>query len=194
MSLRVPRSAVMPGHLLSLDDTRRIGAGSDGAGTPVLGVAVCVRTTAESVALDDALESAALRGAGDLDLLAGSEYLDGDLVAKVVGRNRFLVLFQLCVVETEAAKNRRRDFDASFLGMSDDGLVRATTTRSPLTFLRVARVALLAVAELDGVESDIVLLQNLDHRVRSCLDHGARDLLPFFIEDLGHTQLLADDS
>src|SRR3954468_23113886 len=167
MSLRVPRSAVMPGHLLSLDDTRRIGAGSDGAGTPVLGVAVSVRTTAESVALDDTLESAAFRRPGNLDLLAGSEDLDCDLVAKVVGRNRFLVLFQLCVVETEAAKNRRRNFDASFLGVSDHGLVRATTARSPLAFLRVTRVTLLAVAELDGVESDIVLFQNLDYRVRS---------------------------
>src|SRR3954466_10149280 len=99
----------MTRHLLALDDTRRIGARADGAGTTVLGVAVGVRTTAEAVALHHALEPAAFRRAGYLYLLARREDLDRDLVAKIVGRNLLAVFLQLRVVETEAAEHFRRD-------------------------------------------------------------------------------------
>src|SRR6185437_14577470 len=68
--LRVPLGAVVPGHLLALDDAGRIGAGSDGAGPAVLRVAVRVRSAAKAPALHHALETAALRGAGDLHALA----------------------------------------------------------------------------------------------------------------------------
>src|SRR5687767_15279090 len=102
MSLGVSFSAVVSWHLLSLDDTRRIGAGSDRAGTTVLRVAVGVRSAAKAVALDDALEAAAFGRSGDLDLLARRKNLHRDFVTKIVGRNRFLVLLELRVVEAEA--------------------------------------------------------------------------------------------
>src|SRR5512138_566967 len=60
MSLRVTMIAVVSGHLLALDDARRISAGSDRPGTTVLGVAVSVRSAAEAVTLHDALKSATL--------------------------------------------------------------------------------------------------------------------------------------
>jgi hypothetical protein len=73
-------------------------------------------------------------------------------------------------------------------------LVRTASARRSLAFLVLAGVPLLAIAELDGVEPDFVLAQNLDHRVGRCFHHGARDLLSLFVEDLGHAQLLADDT
>src|SRR5213075_2373595 len=68
--LRVARVAVMSWHLLALDDARWIGAGSDRAGPAVLRVAMRVRTAVDAVALHDALEAAALTGAGDFHLVA----------------------------------------------------------------------------------------------------------------------------
>src|SRR5690606_2334014 len=53
-------------------------------------VAVGGATAAEIVALHDALETLAGRGAGDVDLLAGDEVIDGDLgadIEQVLGRN-----------------------------------------------------------------------------------------------------------
>src|SRR4051794_5875409 len=192
MRLGVALGAVVTRHLLALDDTRRIGAGADGAGTTVLGIAVGVRTAAESIALDDALESAALGSARDLHLLAGSEDLDSHLVAKVVGRDVLLVLRKLRVIETEAAEDFRRDGEAGLCRVSDDRLVGATAARSALALLGFAGVTLLAEAKLDRIEPNVVLLQNLDHRVGSGLHYGARDLLSLFIEYLGHAQFPAD--
>ena len=78
--------------------------------------------------------------------------------------------------------------------MTDDRLVGATAARRPLALLRLASVTLLTKAELDGVEANLVLLQNFDHRVGSCLHDGARNLLSLFIEDLGHPQLSTDNA
>src|SRR5689334_4236219 len=58
--LSVALRALMTGHLLALDDARRIGAGADGAGLPVPGVAVGRRSATEAMAVDDTLESATL--------------------------------------------------------------------------------------------------------------------------------------
>src|SRR5207247_1244822 len=104
--LRVALGAVVTRHLLALDDTRRIGAGANGARTTVLGVAVRVGTAVESVALYNTLESAPLRRAGHFDLFARSENLDRHLVAKIVSRNFLPVLGKLRVVETKAAQNQ----------------------------------------------------------------------------------------
>src|SRR5262249_26482877 len=87
MRLRVALVTEVARHALALDDARRIGARSDGAGTPVLRVAVRVRTTARLVALHDALKAVALRGAGDLHRIADGEHVDLHEVADVVGRN-----------------------------------------------------------------------------------------------------------
>src|SRR5690606_25662367 len=62
----VALGAVMAGHLLALDHARRIGARPDGARLPVPRVAVGPGAAAEPVPVHDALEAAALRGAGDL--------------------------------------------------------------------------------------------------------------------------------
>src|SRR5687768_5605317 len=173
MSLGVSFSAVVSWHLLSLDDTRRIGAGSDRAGTTVLGVAVGVRSAAKAVALDDALEAAALGRSGDLDLLTGCKNLDGHLVTKVVGRNRFPVLLELGVVKAEAAEHLGRNRQPRFRGVANDCLVGATAFRRLLALLVLTGVLLLAIAELDGVETDFVLGQNFHYRVGRCLNDGA---------------------
>src|SRR4051812_10572114 len=73
--------AHVAGHLLALDDARRIRAGSDRAGLAMLRVAVGVRSAVKAVALDDALKAAALRRAGDLHELARLEDVDLDDVA-----------------------------------------------------------------------------------------------------------------
>src|SRR5690606_14954301 len=54
--LRVALGAMVPRHLLALDDARRIRAGPDRAGLAVARVAVRGRTTAEAVPVHHALE------------------------------------------------------------------------------------------------------------------------------------------
>src|SRR5687767_12093181 len=158
----------------------------------MLGVTVRVRSAAKAVALDDALEAAALGRSGDLDLLAWRKDLDRNLVTKVVGRDRFLVLLELRVVEAEAAQHLRCNRQPGFRGVTDDCLVGATSLWRLLTFLVLARVLLLAIAELDGVEADFVLGQNLHDGVGRCLDDRAGDLLPLLVEDLSHAQFPTD--
>src|SRR5690606_17399031 len=87
MRLRVPRRAVVAGHLLPLDDARGVSAGAHGTRATMLGVAVRVRTTADAVALHDTLEAATLGGAGDLDGLTGLEDADRDQITDVVRRD-----------------------------------------------------------------------------------------------------------
>src|ERR1051325_1832903 len=77
--------AVVTRHALALDDARGIGARSDRARLPMLGVAVGVGTTADAVALHDALKAVSLAGAGDLHQLALLEHVDLHQVADVVG-------------------------------------------------------------------------------------------------------------
>jgi hypothetical protein len=146
----------------------------------------------ESVALHDALKATPFGGAGHLHLLARREDLNRHLVAKIVSRNRLSVLLELRVVETEAAENAGRDGEAGLGRVADDSLVGATSARRSLTLLVLAGVTLLTIAQLDRVESDFVLGENLDHRVGRSLDHGAGDLLPLFVKDLGHAQLFSN--
>src|SRR3954463_5002089 len=136
----------MPGHLLALDDARRIRAGPDGAGTAMLRVAVRVRTAMEAPALHDALEAAALARARDLHDLARREDADGDRIADVVRRNLRLRVARL--VETEAAQNGRRRIEPRLLRVTHRRLVRSASTRRALVLLRLARHALLPVSEL----------------------------------------------
>src|SRR5690349_20502080 len=79
--LRVARGTHVAGHPLALDDARRVGARADRAGLPMARVAVRGGATAEAVAVDYALKASALRGAGDLDPLAGRENVHLDLGA-----------------------------------------------------------------------------------------------------------------
>src|SRR5690606_6709703 len=121
--LGVPLGAVVTGHLLALDHARRVGAGSDGAGPTVLGVAVGVRTSAEAPALDHALEAAALGRAGHLDLLAGREDLDRDAVADGVRRD--LRVLARSVVQPEVAQHARRRLEPGLGRVPDLRLVGA---------------------------------------------------------------------
>ncbi|MNC94768.1 hypothetical protein D3C83_117130 [compost metagenome] len=75
--------------------------------------------------------------------------------------------------------------------MADLRLVGAAAARRALAFL--ARETLLADAELHAGHA-VLGRRERDDPVRLRLDHGDRHLLPLFVEDLGHAQLLADDS
>src|SRR5262249_48103805 len=143
-------------HTLALDDARRVGARSDGAGTTVLRVAVRVGTAAGLVALDDALEAAALRRAGDLDRVADGEHVDLHEVADVVRRDLDLRVARL--VEPNAAQHRGRIVEARLLPVPDFRQVRAATLRRALALRRVAAQALLAEAELERRVPDFRLV------------------------------------
>src|SRR5580704_12930452 len=81
MRLRVLLGPVVAGHALALDDARRIGTRTDRARATVLRIAVGVRTTTETVALHDALETVTLRRSRDFDLITRGEDADTDRVA-----------------------------------------------------------------------------------------------------------------
>src|SRR5690606_5320794 len=74
--------AHMSRHPLALDDSRRVGAGADRARSSVdPRRAVRCTSTAETVALDHALEATALRAPGDLDARSNLKRVHSDLVA-----------------------------------------------------------------------------------------------------------------
>src|SRR5207247_6664091 len=71
--LREAARAHVPGHALSLDNARRIGARGDGAGLAVPGVAVCLRAAVEVVPVDRALDPGPLSDEWDLVASAGGD-------------------------------------------------------------------------------------------------------------------------
>src|SRR3954447_22211116 len=71
--LGVTLRAHVTGHSLALDDSGRVGTGTDGAGLPVSGIAVRCRAAAKAVAVNHALEPTTLGGASDLYQLAGGK-------------------------------------------------------------------------------------------------------------------------
>src|SRR4051812_42669111 len=92
-------------------------------------VAVRVRTAAESMALHHALESATLRGAGDLHDLAGCEDVHLHHVADLVFRlGRILGL----IVEPEAAQHARRRLESRLLRVTHGRARRTTSARNAL--------------------------------------------------------------
>src|SRR5512141_860866 len=78
MRLRVTMRAIVSGHLLALDDARRISARSDRSRPSVLRVSMGVRTAAKAVTLHDSLESASFRSTGHLHLIARRKDSNGD--------------------------------------------------------------------------------------------------------------------
>src|SRR5262245_20134372 len=72
--------AHVSGHANTLEDARRRRRRADRAGLADVVRAVRLRTALEVVALDRALEALADRDAGNLDLVAGIEDLDGDVL------------------------------------------------------------------------------------------------------------------
>src|SRR3569833_1895676 len=191
--LRVTRIAVVARHLLALDDARRVGAWSDRTRTTVLRVAVRVRSTADAVALHDALKAATLRRPDDLDGVTDGEDVDLHDVADVV--RRILGLGVARLVETDGAQRARHVLEAGLLCMADRGERRAMALHDLLlTACALATQARRTEAKLNGRMADLGLVRPTAHRIRFGFDHRHRDLLPLFVEDLGHAQLLPNDS
>ena len=141
-------------------------------GANVVG-AVADRAAAEIVALDPALEALADRDPGDLDLLAGLEGGDGDVVADL----RAVLGAEVLVAELDQVPHRR-----------GAGLLRMTL----LGLGQLARLGL-AKGELDGAVAVLLPIANRGHLAGTRLDHGDRHDLSVLPEDLRHAQLLAED-
>src|SRR4051794_3709364 len=131
--------------------------------------AVRLGALAEVVALDRALEALALRGAGDLDLLADLERLDRDRLAHR----------QLARLVAELL----------------DVAVRAGVGLLEVAQLGLCEVLLLAGVEreLDGLVAIALVRADAGNRTRTGLEHG--DALDGAVleEDLGHAELLGED-
>src|SRR5581483_5252067 len=190
MRLRMLLGAVMTRHALALDDARRVRAGSDRARSPVLGIAMGIRTATKRMPFDDALEAATLGRAGDFHLITRREDTNADRVADFQRRD----LDRLRpVIETHRAQHGRRRFETRLRGMPDGGLVRAASTRRPLTLFGSAREALRPKTQLDLVETGF-RLRYLQHRIRRRFDDRARNLKALGGEDLRHADLLSNNA
>jgi hypothetical protein len=153
---------------------------------------VRVRTAAGLVPLHDALEATALRRTGDFHLIADREHSDVHHVANVVRRN--LRVLALRVIETERAQHLGCVVETCLLGVPELGPRRAATARRALALLRLARRALLAVPELHGSETRLVLVRDTEHGIGRGFNDGHGDLMPLVVEHLRHAQLLANDA
>src|SRR5690606_29177477 len=73
-------------------------------------------------------------------------------------------------------------------------LGRAAAAWLAFASLGLAANPLFTMAQLDCGKPSRFGREDLYDRVRLGLDHGAWDLLPLFIEDLGHPQLFSDNA
>ena len=132
--------------------------------------AVRLRPAVRAPALDDAGITVALAGAGDVDEIAAGEgvRLDDRAELKLAG-----------VVKRELAQ--------IFLG-SDARLFQ-------VAHLALGELALrhVAIAELDRFIAVLFSGLLLRHDARAGLDHGDRDHVAGFVEDLRHADFFADD-
>src|SRR5204863_10202470 len=105
-----------------------------------------VRSAMKAIPLDDTLESTTFGSPRDFHLIAGGKNRDSNRVAEVVSRRFFSLR---CVVEPEAAKNRRRGTESRFCRVTHDCFVRSSPAKDfLLAFRRRATKTLLAVPEL----------------------------------------------
>ena len=168
---RDPAAAHAPGHLRALEHAARRRARADRAGRAVvLVVAVAAALALEVVALHAAGEPLALRRRDRVDVLAGLEDRDGQLLAHLVGAD---------VGEAQLDEPAPR---------GDAHLVEVT----PLGH-RERRRALRPVGHLERGVAVGVLGLHLDDAQRGDLDHGHRDGTVLVVPDLGHPHLLAHD-
>src|SRR5437773_8322 len=185
----------MTGHLLALDDARRVRARADRARLTMLRIAVCVRAAMEAVTLHDALETMTLRGAGNLHDLARREDVDLDQVAHLVLGNRLGGLSAphptLRRRGAEAPQEFRRRLESGLFRMTDGRARRATPARRAPCVFRASE-ALRPQSQLNAGHA-LLRLRHGDHRIRLGLDDGDGDLLPLLVEDLGHAQFATDD-
>ena len=98
------------------------------------------------------------------------------------------------VIEAEILEDARSGLETSLRGVSDDCLVRAASAGSLLSLLVLTCELLLAVAELHRRDAGDFGGENLSDCVGRRFDDRAGDLLALFVEDLGHAQLLSNDS
>ena len=157
----------------------------------MLRVSVRVWSAMKAVTLDDTLETATLRRSGNLDLITGCEDVYRNLVTELVLGG---VSALRAVVDAEAAKYARSGGQSCLCGVTDNCLVRAATAGRLFALLVFTSQLLLSVAELHGRNTGGLGSEDLHNWVGRSLDYGARDLLSLFVEDLGHAQLLPNDS
>src|SRR5438552_17816221 len=155
----------VPGHALTLDDARRIGARRDRAGLPMPRIAVGFGAAAEVIPVHHALEPAALGHARDLDAVAGGEDRHGHGFAGLWCLSR----------DGETLQHARRGLQAGLLHVTRQGL------RGPRRLLRPE-------AELD------LRLAHLYHRARTRLDDRYGHVRAFRVEHAGHAEFSADQS
>src|SRR4051812_26656315 len=164
--------AHVPRHADALQHPRRRGACADRARCPNVVRTVADGPTVEVVAANRALEALALRAAADLDLLAFLESRDGHLIADLE-----LAVLVLAQAELgEVAEGGR----AGLLQMTQPGLLEA---------------ALFGLAEgkLDRAVSVALGLAHGRHPAGAGLDHGRRDPLAVFGEQLRHANFASED-
>src|SRR5213593_2927635 len=150
-------------------DARRVRRGADRAGRPVEHRAVGRVAAVPAVALDAALEALALRDADDIHELARLEHLH---------RERLSHLVALELLEPDLADDPHRG-DVRLLEEARLGL---------------GHVLLLgAKAELERVVAMGVLGPDPHDRAWPRLDDGHGHLVAVVAEDLGHTDLAADE-
>src|SRR5262249_45905952 len=154
------------------DHAARERAGADRAAVPEVLVRAMGGAHPEAVPLHHSGVALALRDADHVDALARAEDVDADLLAD-------LVLLELLGADPALAQRlHRRDLR-----------LRAV----PLEWLvRVAQRAL-AVAELERAVPVALGRLLLDHAVGLGVEHGHRNALPGFVEQLGHADLAAHE-
>src|SRR5690606_1099434 len=159
-------------HALALEHTTRGGATADGAGGAVLALrAVTGAGATEVVALPDAGEALALALPGHVDLHAGLEDLDGDVLAERV-----------------LGGVRRADLDEVTTG----GDVRLGEVALE-GLVHLARVDV-AEGDLDGLVAVDVVRADLGDDVGAGLDDGDRNNTVVLVPHLRHAELLAQDA
>src|SRR2546426_1130761 len=153
-------------------DARRVRRGADRAGRPVEHRAVGRVAAVPAVALDAALEALALRDADDIHELARLEHLHRERLSHLVA------LELLGLLEPDLADDPHRG-DVRLLEEARLGL---------------GHVLLLgAKAELERVVAMGVLGPDPHDRAWPRLDDGHGHLVAVVAEDLGHTDLAADE-
>src|SRR5262249_21379394 len=153
-------------------DTRRERRGPDRAGRAVEHRTVRGRAAAEVMPAHDAREAFALGGTDDVDVVLLLEGVAENLVAG-------LELVALVRPDFHQRAHRR---DTGLLEAAAGGLVRrGVRTRSDQ-------------ADLDGLVAVLVGGLLLHDEARARLHDRAGNDRPVFLEDLGHPDLLADDS
>ena len=160
------------GSMGSTTAPSRIFKGKIGAGVTMHRAGtVCLFQAGSTVALNNALVAVALADAGDVHAVARGEHVSLQLVADLVLG---------AVVQTELLQDLLELGHAGLLLMADLGLGELALSNRLIT-------------QLNGLIAILLGGLLLHHGAGAGLDHGHRDHVASFIEDLGHADLFADD-